>query len=1201
MQKKWTLGLSIAGLLVLLLLYANVAPAQAVSGTLLGTVQDSTRAVVPNANVTLTNEGTNVSNKTTTGPQGFYTFPNLNPGNYSITVEANGFKKLVSAHNIVLVQQATRVDMTLTPGMVTAEVTVTGSTMPLVESTTSDLGFVLDTTQMNTLPINGRMEALVLQLAPGTTPAAWGSGNAEDSATAATTAPGSGMGAYTTANGFPHQGNLYLVDGVTNQELQNAYQGLQIPLAFISEMKVETNNPTAEYGTYGGLVSNLTTKTGTNKFHGQVFEFNRNTDFNAHDYWSHLNPPFHQNQFGAEVDGPIFKNKLFFSGDFQWLKQAQGSSAIKSLPTANARSGNLSGFVDSHGTGPITNPMACYYSALANGLPNPVPCTASPAVTVAGTYDTVPAADIVPIAGAAHGYLQPSIWPLPNLPGELNNATIVQMIDASFPQEDVRVDYAFSQSDRFFARMSYGNRTINQPLLVAGSSTPNPYMNNQNNSATNMTTNDVIAWDHMFGKKGTMINQLRLGFSRFATSQYVMDYGISANNNVGVPNGNIAAWPDTSGIAQVAIGFFGTGDNGTLPAGLGRLSNYYQLNDAFTLIHGRHNLKFGGYLEPIQARVANPQLDPRGQLSTSGNYTGGGSTGAQIADWLVGSLSAVNRDHLFDNPNTRTTFFGFFVQDDLRLSSHLSLNLGIRYDIYTMPVDKYNLQSNFVRSGTGAGQIQIASSTNRGPNTTTPYDEVSPRLGFAYSPDNGKTAIRGAFGVAYFNDVNGGWGGTLERNYPEMLIQKNSPAQSNCNSLYTGTGVWTTPGQYTEYSQCGSLVLSNGLPGKATSGAGPGYTSTGAPVYSALVQPAGMTPGGFVTPPNGFGVYQIGSNSRQDQGFSWNVNVQRQLGPIMTIHAAYVGTAGTHMFHDYQLNQCNPTSFTQGPTYAQLQTQYGTTVYPSYPQCLPYYGVAPGVTTVDYRYSSGKVHYNAGEFEFQRRQGNNLVFTLDYTYSKSMDNIQSPLSGYWTKEEQTTQGFRQTNYPRSLSSSYVYRLPIGRGQKFFNSISTVVDEIVGGWTFSGVTFYHSGAPLLVSASTTYLLSQNGGQRANYNCGSALNPHSLTQWFDTSCFSQPYGFVFGNGGTAQGHNYGPHYLDFDWSARKAIHITERAQLEFEANFFNVFNHTNFTNPNTSCSATNAGAGNFACNTTSNFGKITGDFLPRQGQLGMTLSF
>jgi hypothetical protein len=1172
MQKRSTTLWAAIGLSLLFSLSTKVTPAQAVTGALLGTVQDSTGAVIPHASVTLTNEGTNVINTTVTGPQGFYTFPNLNPGEYSVSVSAPGFKKVISQHNVVQVEQTTNVSLTLQPGEVSTAVTVSGQT-PLVQTTTSDLGTSISQVQINNLPVNGRSPQMLMQLAPGSTPAAWGAGNGEDSSTAATTAPGGGGGgAYTSTNGFPFQSNLYLVDGVSDVELENGYMGLQIPFDFVSEMKLETGNPSAEYGTFGGQVSNLTTKSGSNTFHGQLYEYNRNTDFNAPDHFSKKNPPFHYNQFGGELDGPILKNKLFFAGDLQWLKLATGQTGTTSLPTAAARSGDLSAF-DKNGAGPITNPHACYLIAAANGATNPQDCTASAAIAGSGTADTVPASDISPIAAA---FWSPKVWPLPDASGPTNNATYVQLNNASMPQEDVRVDWAISQDNRFFARFGYSNRTLTQPLMLGTSTTPAIFMNNGNINASNQTTNDVVGWDHTFGAAGTMINQLRLGFSRFATTDFTTAFGIDENNTLGVPNGNIGAYAETSGIAQVNIsgGFKGTGDPGWTPDTLGRLSNIYQFNDAFSLVHGRNNFMFGFVFMPIQARVFNAQNDPRGQFYANGNYTGGGSQGAALADWLVGGMSGVQRDHFFDKPNTRTSNIGEFAQDNLRLTQKVTLNLGLRYDIYTHPVDTKNLQSNFIKSGVNGGLIQIASSSNRGPNVNTFYGNVAPRLGVAYSPDNGKTAFHAALGLSYFNENFGANGGTLERNYPELEQENNSAAQSNCKSLYTGPGVYTGSGQAL-YSQCGSLILANGLPGTSAGG-----------VYSPVVQPTGATPGALIASPAGFGVYDVASNFRQSLDTMWNVSIERQLSPNMSFNAAYVGTVGNHLYHDYQLNQCNPVSFSVATT------------PPAYPQCLPYYTFPQNpnwtaaengsITTVDFRNSGGKSHYNAGQFVFQRRAGANLTFTAAYTWSKMMDNINNPIDSYATREELDTVGWQRNNFPQSMTVTYVYGLPFGRGKQFANSISPVADDIVGGWNISGVTWFRSGAPLLMSASSGGLLPHNGGQRANYNCASPVNPHTISQWFDTSCFSAPSGFVFGNAGVAQGSIYGPRFLSFDMSFAKAVHFTEGTKLEFQAQFFNIFNRINYQPPDTNVSD-------------GTFGVISNDFLPRQGELGMVLSF
>jgi len=217
-----------------------------------------------------------------------------------------------------------------------------------------------------------------------------------------------------------------------------------------------------------------------------------------------------------------------------------------------------------------------------------------------------------------------------------------------------------------------------------------------------------------------------------------------------------------------------------------------------------------------------------------------------------------------------------------------------------------------------------------------------------------------------------------------------------------------------------------------------------------------------------------------------------------------------------------------------------------------------------------------------------------------MDNINNPLDSYWFKEELDTAGWQHNNYPHVVTLTYVYTLPFGHGQKFANSGSVLEDDIVGGWSISGITNFRSGAPLLMSASTQYLLSQNGGQRANYNCATPVNPHTKSEWFQTSCFTQPVGFVFGNATVGDGHIYGPRYQDWDMTFGKSVHLAESMQLQFQASFFNIFNHVNYQTPNTTCSPISST--NPSCaSPTSGFGVISNDFLPRMGQLGMTLSF
>ena len=1143
---------------------------QSITGSLVGNVTDSSGAIISGATVTATHTSTGVTTSTTTGAEGFYTIPNLPAGTYSVKVESKGFKAAEASSNVVNVQQDTRVDFTLSPGSLTETVQVSAAA-PLVQSTTSEISTVLTGQQVNDLPFNGRLFQMTLFLLPGTTPGAWGDQDENPAASGAVQGGGAGNGTYAAVNGFGFSGNLFLIDGVDNVEPQNAYISMNTPFAAIQEMTIQTANPTAQFGVFGGAVVNLTTKSGTNVFHGQAFEFWRNQGLNAKDRFSATKNPFAGNQFGGALGGPIVKDKVFFFMDYQQLRLFASSPAQLTIPTSTMRTGNLSNLV-TNGAGPITNPAACALLAQANGLPG-VPCTASPAVTVAGTYDTVPAQDISPISAAL---MSTTYVPNPNV----TSACAISLTCANFlsntpltenvPQFDARIDYNFTDKDRFFVRASYLWRTYDNPS--PGTSVGNPYLYGGNGSATNSNYSDVIAWDHIFS--GTLSNQFRFGFNRYNTSDWVPAYGLEANNAIGLPFGNLPSPVKdaniTSGIAQFTIqGINGgsplVGDSGPIPNGLGRLANIYSYVDNVTWLKGRHNFSFGVAINHFQTSVRNPQNDPRGIISFGGGYSGSG-----FADFLLGGPSGVDRDLFPSTPATRVTYYGMYAQDDIRVSPQLTLQLGLRYDIYTRPVDAHNAQSNFISTGADAGLIQIASANNRAPNVSTYYGNVGPRLGLAYSPDDGKTAFRAAFGMSYYPDHFGGNGGTLERNYPETLIENNSAIASNCSAV-----IAPTP----QYSACGSLILANGLPTNETGTASP---------YSPLVVPPNGQPGSgaLISPPAGFGVFQIAQNFRQDVAYVWNISVQRQLTRDMFLSAAYVGTNGYHLYNDYQLNQCYPPS---------------VVAITPYPACLPFFKINPDITTVDFRNGSGDSRYNALQAQLTKRTSlPGLTFMASYTYSKFLSNVVNPINPYDTSLQLVGAGWQTSNYPQVFVISYNYDLPFGKGRQFAGDASAGKQAAIGGWSISGITTFRSGGALLVNAPGSLVPPQTSMEVANYLCPltAANNPRTVGEWFNVSCWGSPAENTIGDARTGTGDLYGPRLQDWDFSLNKTTSITERFAFRFSANFFNIFNHSNLNNPNTGCQA----AALAVCTNAGGFGVITGDNgLPRMIQLGFQLLF
>jgi hypothetical protein len=516
------------------------------------------------------------------------------------------------------------------------------------------------------------------------------------------------------------------------------------------------------------------------------------------------------------------------------------------------------------------------------------------------------------------------------------------------------------------------------------------------------------------------------------------------------------------------------------------------------------------------------------------------------------------------------------------------LNLGLRYDIYTTPVSINNTQSNFLISGPNAGLIQLATSNNRAPNVNTAYGNFAPRIGFAYSPDNGKTAFRGAFGISYFPDNFGADSGTLERNYPELL-QENFVA---FNEPKTGCTLGSTP----EFTSCGSLVLANGLPGN-TASTNSGFYPALVPLSSAGGTPCltgfgttVTTPAGFVCPPAGSAVFEIEQNFKPDEAYSWNISIQRSLTSDMSFQAAYVGNRGMHLFHDYQLNQCYPPE-------SGLLPGTGASPFTNYPACLAFPGVVSSgpaagsliLSGVHARNSNGESRYNALELELQKRTSLGLTLQASYTFSKLLDNVDNPISAYDPSLQLVGAGWKNGNYPQNFTLSYVYDLPFGSGRRFLSNAASALKPIVSGWQVSGVTTFRSGGALLINAPGNLLPPGADQETANFLCagGGMNNPHTKADWFDTGCFGQP---AIGTIGTARtGNAYGPGFQQWDFSINKSTRIAEGKEFRIEANFFNLFNKVNYSSPDTNVQD-------------GNFGVITSDNgQPRQIQFGLKLLF
>ena len=825
-QNGWRMSRRPGAALVCLLALAMCAGAQEITGRLVGTVVDPSAAGVPNADVTATNQNTGIVTKTVTDAQGNFVFPTLPAGVYTVRVEARGFRAAVAANNQINVAGTARVDVTLQVGSLTESVEVRAET-PLVQSASSDISQAIEKQQVQDLPLNGRIFSQLVNLVPGAVPA--GNSDAPESASGA----GARSQIQSQVNGVNWSGTTYTLDGVSNSEPLNAFINIAPPIEAIEEFNVQTSNPRAEFGTFGGAVVNVTLRSGTNDFHGSLFEYLRNQDLNARSFFAAAKAPFKTNQFGGTIGGPIKKNKAFFFFDYQGLRLRQGNSYLINVPTAAMRQGFA---LPSEGFATIYDPMSASNTAAVTPFPNSqVPMTRWDPVT-AQVLDIWPQENIAPSRpGPYSNYFQ-----------NVSNSQTMNAID-------VKADYQFERVGRLFVRESTAGRDLNNNAPGNRFMSADPDSNSRSHNA-------VIG--HTIAIRPTLLNEIRLGFNRFDTRDFGQDYGVNKNNDLGIKNGNLAAFQESSGIAAFGVGsLYGFGAPGWTNAQ--RLANTYEITNGTTWVKGAHTLKFGFDIRKVQSTLTNPQDTARGRFTfgrdmTSQNNVGG----AEYASFLLGYPSQIVRSLVNTRPAVRLTQGGAYVQDDYRVNRSLTLNVGLRWDLFTNPVEKFNRQVNYNPT---TGKFNGATSDNRGPNVDNYYKNFAPRFGFAFAPGSRKTVIRGAAGISYFSYNYGGTGGTLERNFPLFQTFSVGP---------------TVPDQ--PFSQVGV----DGLPSFV---------------------PTPLAP--VIDPIPGIQPFYIPQGFRPAMIAMYNAGVQRQITDSSAIEVSYVGTGVAHIYRNRDID----TPVTPGP------------------------------------------------------------------------------------------------------------------------------------------------------------------------------------------------------------------------------------------------------------------------------------------------
>src|ERR1017187_2024343 len=777
-----------------------------------GRVTDPSGAVIAGATVKVTEQTTGIIVTRQTSSDGSYTIPLLKPGTYSIEVTATGFTLAAMKDITLQIQQVAQEDFKLSVGGTEQQIVVEGGA-PLLNTVTTEVGNVINMESTEQLPLNGRNFSQLGLLVPGTAPGPVGGirtqGNGNETQRA---------GAEIVANGSRGSFNTFMIDGLDDRDQSVGTAKVFPNLESIEEFKVQIGNYDAEFAS-GGAVVNVITRSGSNELHGSVFEFLRNKDLNSREFFDASAPPFQQNQFGFAIGGRIIKNKLFFFGDYQGLRVHEASTAILTEPTAAMRAGNFSAYPSI-----MYNPTT--YNATTN-IRQPFP------------GNIIPLAQLDPVA---QNLLQ--ILPMPTLSGTSNNFRVNNLDARNQDQYDIRGDYVLSEKDSLFARATHGTANItfpNTPVLINGQINPLAFAQGSN-TAGSLKNNEApssqatIQEIHQFSPNIT--NQLALGYTRFALNVSPIDEGYNLASKMGLQGANTG--PDSGAMASLSI----SGGSGFSASNMPEVipQNTWQATDTVSYAHGAHSLRFGFSVQ--HNAFGFFQLGaPSGSLSFTGTNTNNpassSGTGAGYADLMLGLPVSSSKSLLGSGvPYNVYTEYGAFVQDQWRVSSKVTVNIGLRWDLFTPVSERYNRLSDFfLNSGTFAiaGQNGVSASI-----LGMQKHNFSPRLGIAYHMTE-KTVIRAAYGLFYFDEEGTGGSSRLFINYP-FAPTFAVTCSSTTPCLSTSTGI-------------PAVFSSNNLP-------------------TAVYQP---TPN--LTP-----------NVNQ-----YNFTVERQIIKSMVARAAYVGARGDHL------------------------------------------------------------------------------------------------------------------------------------------------------------------------------------------------------------------------------------------------------------------------------------------------------------------
>ena len=1097
---------------------ASVVHAQSDTARISGSVQDSSGAALPGAAVVVTDNDTGAIRNIKTDEAGNFSVNALPVGHYTADASFTGFQGQSQKFTLEVSQSQT-VAFKLAIGSASQTVEVTGAA-PIVETTTSSTGLVVEGKQLSDLPLNGRNFTQLALLAPGITKGAYGniaSGVQQN----AESLRYSDTGGYAlAANGLRPQANIFLLDGIDNNEgLTNGISFFP-PVEAMSEFRVTNTLAPAEFGRAGGAITQAAIKSGTNNIHGSAFIFYRDSAIgsaNPNYFTNQKIVNYHRNQFGGTLGGPIWKDKLFLFGDYQGLRQQIPQNPyISTTPTAKMRTGD---FTELLGSGLSTVP-----TVTGGGGYSPTGCAAFTTVhgyvvktqaqlnatpdngaifdpLTCAQFGTVSAPNVIPtgrLNKAALNYL--NAFPAANHASTnvLNNYSNIQVQGNHYNDFDVRLDYNMTQKDLLFARYSYAQD--DEFLTTRYVGLPSGFGSGNNNTHPRGV---AAGYNHVFTPN--VINEFRFGYSR-PYYGYINPYeGTALSASLGIQNANrnsLLGGGALIGGYDSQIGYTGDGGPYQVP------QKAFEYFDSLSLVRGRHTIKVGATL--IQRQVNFFQGDYRSKGFFFFQGGGGDYTGYEVSEMLAGFVDNYSIANPTGYYQTRSVEDGFFAQDDWKVSDRLTLNLGLRYDLFTYPYELNNRQSNFdIASGT----LKAAGvNGNSRSLIDTNFNNWAPRLGFAYDvTGKGKTVVRGGYGIYYFLD-RGGVGNQLSNN-PEFNGASQYTSQQGYRITFTGQ----TPTKFDNNNVDATAALP---PATVT-------VNENAPTNVAVLAYPKHDPTSTIQ--------------------QYNLQIAQQLDSATVLNVSYVGTKADHLHNVI--------------TYTGKQLVTGAQFFS-----------AQGLSVTE-NINNGSSNYNGLQTRLDRRLTKGLQFTVAYTFSHSLDDSSGPFTtqGGGGNFFITAQGPQVgLNYGNSdddqrhqLTFSSLAELPFGRGKAFAANAPRWLDEVIGGFQIDPFVQIGTGTPF------SFSYPSNGvNNRPDY-----ANPHPTVKlqrvgnqlrYFTASDFAQPpvnaAGYYTRPGNVSRNKFYLPGTKTVSVSVIKDLPLTERFKTQLRAQVYNLLNTPQFAGLN-----------------------------------------